>query len=82
MMRRIWLAVLLGVILGLGVTVIPSSTSSTSAKPMLVTAGTAERQPPLATTTSSWLPLQFLLVGLLAGLALAAPVFILMKYRG
>jgi hypothetical protein len=79
MIRRLGLAVVLGVILGLGMTVVPSSIDSTkSASPMQLTAGAQSR---LEATASPWSPLQPVLVGLFAGLVLAVLVFLLAKRR-
>lgn len=79
MMRRFWLAVVLGVILGLGMTIVPSSIDSEKrANPMQLAAGTQYK---FEAGPSPWMQLQFVLVGLLVGLVLAVPVFLLVKYR-
>lgn len=79
MMRRLWLAVVLGVILGLGVTVVPSSIDSAKrANPMQLTSGI---QYNFVATASPWSQLQPILVGLFAGLVLAVPMFLLAKRR-
>jgi hypothetical protein len=79
MMRRFWLAVALGVILGLGVTVIPSSIGPQErANPLMITSGT---QPRFGASTPSFLQVQLVLLAVLAGLVLAVPVFLLAKRR-
>jgi hypothetical protein len=79
MIRRLGLAVVLGVILGLGMTVVPSSIDSTkSASPMQLTVGAQSR---LEVAASPWSPLQPVLVGLFTGLVLAVLVFLLAKRR-
>ena len=79
MIRRIWVAVVLGVILGLGITVVPSSIDSVkTATPMQLASGPQYR---VETSVSPWLQLQPILVGLFAGLVLAVPVFLLAKRR-
>lgn len=79
MMRRLWLAVVLGVILGLGATAAPSSIGSEEKVNVpLVTSGT---QRTFETILSPWMQFQFVLLGLLAGLVVAVPVFLLIKHR-
>ena len=80
MTRRLWLAVVLGVLLGMGVTVVPSSIDSAKrAKPMQLTSGIQFR---VVANASPWLQFQSILVGLFAGLVLAVPMFLLAKRRG
>jgi len=77
MMRRLWLAVLLGVILGAGIAVVPSSIESAkTVSPMQLTSGIQYR---VTASVSPWLQLQPILVGLLAGLLLSVPLFLLAK---
>jgi hypothetical protein len=73
------LAVVLGVLLGMGVTVVPSSIDSAKrANPMQLTSGIQYR---VVANASPWLQLQPILVGLFAGLVLAVPMFLLAKRR-
>jgi len=79
MMRRLWLAVALGVILGLGVTVIPSSIGPAErTNPVMVTSGA---QPRVGASIPPFLQAQLILLAVLAGLVLAVPVFLLAKRR-
>jgi hypothetical protein len=80
MIRRLWLAVLLGVILGMGITVVPSSIESAkTVSPMQLTSGIQYR---VVAGASPWMQLQAILVGLFAGLVLGVPAFLLAKRRG
>ena len=73
------MAVLLGVILGVGITVVPSSIDSAKmVSPMQLTSGMQYRT---VAGASPWLQFQPLLVGLFAGLVLAVPMFLLAKRR-
>jgi hypothetical protein len=79
-MKKVWLAVVLGVILGLGMGVLPAPTSSPEGlrmplTPVTQTAGFAARSPLLS-------QLQLLLVGLAAGFVVAVPVFLIARRRG
>jgi hypothetical protein len=79
MMRRLWLAVALGVILGFGVTVIPSSIGpEQKTNPLMVTSGA---QPRLEASIPSFSQIQLVLVAVLAGLVLAVLVFLIAKRR-
>lgn len=80
MMRRIWLAVLLGVVLGVGLAAAPGPT--TSHERLLMELNTVEAQPKLgATQTVSWQTLQPLFVALIAGIVLGMPFFLVTKWR-
>jgi hypothetical protein len=79
MMRRLMIAVVLGVVLGLGIAVVPSSINSKEQAPLLMT--TAGSQPRVAANPSSWPELQLITLGLLVGLVLGLPVFLLAKRR-
>ena len=73
------MAVVLGVLLGMGVTVVPSSIDSAKrANPTQLTSGIQYR---VVSYASPWLQLQPILVGLFAGLVLAVPMFLLAKRR-
>ena len=73
------MAVVLGVILGLGITVVPSSIDSAKrASPMQLASGMQYR---FEASAAPWLQLQLILVGLFAGLVLAVPMFLLAKRR-
>jgi len=77
MMRRVWLAVVLGIIIGIAVTPHPAGSQE---KTMLQLTGAA--QPARFETTSQQAdPLQYLLIGLLAAIVLATPVFVLSRRR-
>lgn len=81
MMRRIGLAVLLGIALGLGLAVIPESgvthdRALMEAKP----AATSFKQGPAETTGGE--NYQPILIGLVAGIALGIPAFAIAKRRG
>jgi ABC-type antimicrobial peptide transport system permease subunit len=73
------LAVVLGVILGLGMTIVPSSIDSGKRMtPMQLAAGTQYK---FEAGPSPLTQLQSILIGLLVGLVLAVPVFLLVKHR-
>jgi ABC-type enterobactin transport system permease subunit len=79
MMRWLMIAVVLGAFLGLGIAVIPSSISSNEQAGLLMT--TAGSQPRATVSPSLWPEFQLISLGLLAGLILALPVFLLAKRR-
>lgn len=79
MMRRLLIAVVLGVVLGLGIAVVPSSISSKEQAGVLMT--TPGSQPRVAASPSPWPEFQLITLGLLAGLILALPVFLLARRR-
>jgi len=77
MLRKLLLAVVLGVVLGAGITFVPSSIDSASrANPMQLTPGVQYKVAPYV---SPWLQIQPILVGLIAGLVIAVPMFLLAK---
>jgi hypothetical protein len=79
MLRRLWLAVVLGVLLGFGIAVVPSSINSAKrVSPMQLTSG---MQYQFEASASPSLQLQLILVALFAGLAIAVPIFLLAKRR-
>jgi len=79
MMRRLVMAVVLGIILGVGIAVAPSSISSEGkANPLMTTSGAQQR---FEAGTSPWLQFQPILLGLFAGLVLAVSVFLLAGRR-
>jgi hypothetical protein len=79
MMRRLVMAVVLGIILGVGIAVAPSSPSLGGKANLLTTSPGAQRG--FEAGTSPWLQFQPILLGLLAGLVLAVPVFLLARRR-
>ena len=79
MMRRLLIALVLGVVLGLGIAVGPSSISSKEQAGVLMT--TPGSQPRVAASPSPWPEFQLIALGLLVGLILALPVFLLAKRR-
>ena len=79
MMRRLWLALVLGVILGLGITAVPGtivSEQKTNLQP-----ATLATQRASGPSVSPWFQFQSILLGLLAGIIVAFPVFLLAKSR-
>lgn len=80
MMRRLWLAVALGAILGFGMSILPSPTSSPDGLKMPLTpVVTQARFQAVYTPVPS--QLQLLLLGLAAGIVVAVPVFLIAKRR-
>ena len=80
MMRRLWLAIVLGVILGLGIAAVPGtivSDQKTNLQPATLAA-----QRTSGSNVSPWFEFQPILWGLLAGIVFAFPVFWLAKRRG
>jgi len=77
-MRRIWLAAVLGVIFGLGIAAFPTSIGSQE-KAMLPL--TALNQPQRFEAAGPLEPIQYILLGLIAGVIVATPVFLLTKSR-
>ncbi len=78
MMKRLWLAVVLGGILGLGIAVVPGSIApeqKTSVQPATLASQLA------ASSISPSLQFQSILWGLLAGVIVAFPVFVLVRRR-
>jgi hypothetical protein len=76
-MRRLWFALLFGIVLGLSMTVVPSSIlPEQSANPLMITPAA---QPRSEASAPPNLQFQFIALGLLAGLAVAVPVFLLAK---
>jgi hypothetical protein len=78
-MRRLWFAVLFGIVLGLGMTVVPSSILSEQRANVLMIAPATQPRFEAGTLPNS--QFQFIIIGLLAGLAVAVPVFLLAKRR-
>jgi len=78
-MRRLWLAVVLGVILGLGTTLIPDSVGSGAKPSALMSTMGAQRTFEVSTSASS--QFEWVLIGLLLGLVVAVPVFGLARRR-
>ena len=87
MMRRLWLAVVLGVILGVAVSAFPSQTVLQQQRPLNmplvpITATGPTLQPPrFQTVQPPSSQLRTLLVGLVAGLVVALPAFLIAKRR-
>lgn len=80
MMKRIWLAALLGIVLCLGLAA--ASGSTTSPNRVFMQLNTAEAQPKAGgTPTTSWQTIQSLFSALLAGTALGIPLFLVAKRR-
>lgn len=79
MMRRLWLALVLGVILGLGITAVPGTIVSEQKANLQPATLAAQRTS--GASVSPWFQFQSILWGLLAGIILAFPVFLLAKSR-
>jgi hypothetical protein len=79
MMKRLWLALVLGVILGLGITAVPGTIVSEQ-KANLQPA-TLAAQHTAGASTPPWFQFLFILLGLIAGVVIALPVFFLAKRR-
>jgi len=86
-MRRLWLAVVLGFILGVAVSSFPSQTALQQQQPLnmplvpITATGPALQQPRSQTIQSPSSQLRTLLVGLVAGLVVALPAFLIAKRR-
>lgn len=78
-MRKLWLAVVLGVILGLGASVIPNSAGPVAEPSVLMSTLGAQRTSEVSPSATS--PLELLLSGLLIGLVIAIPVLVLARRR-
>jgi formate/nitrite transporter FocA (FNT family) len=79
MMKRLWLAVVLGGILGLGITVVPGSIApeqKTNVQP-----ATLASQLAAGRSISHSFQFQSILWGLVAGVIVAFPVFMLVRRR-
>jgi formate/nitrite transporter FocA (FNT family) len=79
MMKRLWLAVVLGGILGLGITVVPGSIApeqKTNVQP-----ATLASQLAAGRSISPSFQFQSILWGLVAGVLVAFPVFMLVRRR-
>lgn len=85
MLRRIWLAAILGVVLGVGVAFIPNAgtTAATQAKMRPIVVGTEETQTltTLATLNPTAPTFDLVFLGLLAGLLVATPLFLVARRR-
>jgi formate/nitrite transporter FocA (FNT family) len=81
-LRRVWLAAVLGVIIGLGIAV-SSRPMASQEKTMLQLTGVDQPQPARLEVTSQAAndPLQYVLLGILAGIIVAMPVFVLSRRR-
>ena len=79
MMRRIWLAAVLGVIIGIGTTAFPGSIGSQDKSMVPLTALNQPQR--FEAVTKSSQHLQFILLALIAGLVVAGPVFLLAKSK-
>jgi formate/nitrite transporter FocA (FNT family) len=81
-LRRVWLAAVLGVIIGLGIAMSPRPMASQE-KTMLQLTGVDQPQPARleATSQAATDPLQYVLLGILAGIIVAMPVFVLSRRR-
>jgi formate/nitrite transporter FocA (FNT family) len=84
-MRRIWLAAILGVVLGVGVAFIPSTGPSAAPQPMMRPLVTATEENQAGTTLPTSNPtaptLELIFLGLLAGLLVATPLFLVARKR-
>jgi hypothetical protein len=82
MMRRLWLALVLGVILGLGITAVPGAiVSEQKANLQNPQPATLAAQRTSGASFSPWFQFQSILWGLLAGIIVAFPVLLLAKRR-
>lgn len=78
-MRRVWLAAVLGVVVGFGIAVFPTSIGSEEKAMLPLTAMNQPQGVQAATPPSQ--QLMYLLVGLIVGVVVATPVFLLTKSR-
>jgi hypothetical protein len=83
MMERIWLAAILGVVLGLGVAFTPSTGTAGVPKAGMVQPmmGTEGQRNPAASPNPSAASVELVLLGLFAGLLVAAPFFLVARKR-
>jgi len=85
MMRRLWLAVVLGLILGVGVGVFPSHTVAQPPQPLnmplgpITAPGAASEAHRFQATQAQSSQLYLLLIGLVAGFVVALPAFVFMR---
>lgn len=79
MMRRIWLAAVLGIIIGLGIAAFPGSIGSQEKSMVPLTALNQPQR--FEAVASSSQQLQFIFLGLIVGLVVAAPIFLLAKSK-
>jgi formate/nitrite transporter FocA (FNT family) len=84
MLRRIWLAAILGVVLGVGVAFIPNTGTSAAPQPLMgfrVT-GTEKQNPTTLAPSNPTAPtIELVFLGLLAGLLVATPLFLVTRKR-
>jgi hypothetical protein len=81
-MRRIWLAAVLGIVLGLGVAFTPytsTATPQTKQRPFIV--GIEETHTLAASSNHNPPTFELALLGLLVGLLVAAPFFLVARRR-
>lgn len=78
-MRRVWLAALLGIVLGFGLAFAPGST--VAPQRMFMQSNPPEAQFKGAVPVTNWNKLQTVLIAVIAGLVFATPLFLIAKKR-
>lgn len=78
-MRRVWLAALLGIVLGFGLALAPGAT--VAPQRMFMQSNPPEAQLKGAVPVTNWNNLQTVLVAVITGLVFATPLFLIAKKR-